>query len=277
MENKRFITVLIFILALIILLPIINYIGSKKGREIVKLFDEAYNNSEKYTFIEIGYDDCYWCQQQQPILDNLTSKYGLEYIYVNTKVVTSSQLEYIKEKINATSNFGTPTMAIVGKGKVEETISGKTDEVALAEKLEKYGIIKDYGFTDLKEITYDEYYKLLKSKKPVVILIEREGCTHCEKAIPQLKRTAYLTGVPIYSLDVYDVYFAEAYPSRATEEQLELAKKFMPTVPIFEEQGGLFTPYLLIAKNGKIIASYDEGYAEESVYTNFLKENKLAK
>lgn len=276
MENKRFITVLVIILVLIILLPIINYVGSKEGKKIVELFDQAYNNSEKYTFIEIGYDDCYWCQQQQPILDNLTSKYGLEYLYINTKVVTSGQLEYIKEKVNATTNFGTPTMAIIGKGKVEETISGKTEEVELAEKLEKYGLIDNYGFTELKEITYDEYYKLLKSKTPVAIVLQRDGCSYCEKATPQLKRTSYLTGVTIYSLNIYDAYIAELYPDKATSEQLAIAKKLIPTVPAFEEEG-LFTPLLMIAKNGKVIASYDNGYAEESVYTNFLKENKLAK
>ena len=44
MENKRFITVLVFILLLIIVLPIINYIGGAKGREIVAKFDEAFNN-----------------------------------------------------------------------------------------------------------------------------------------------------------------------------------------------------------------------------------------
>lgn len=276
MENKRFITVLVIILMLIIILPIINYVGGKEGRKIVEQFDELYNNSEKYSFIEIGYDECYWCQQQQPILDNLTSKYGLEYLYVNTQVVTSSQLEYIKKKVNATTNFGTPTMAIIGKGEVVETISGKTDEVALAEKLEQYNIIDEYGFTELKEITYDEYYKLLKSKTPVVILLQRSGCTYCEKAIPQLKRTSYLTGVTIYSLNIYDAYIGDTYPDSATKEQIEIANKLMPTVPAFEEDG-LFTPLLMIAKNGKVIASYDKGYAEESVYTDFLKENKIAK
>src|SRR5574344_1378183 len=130
MENKRFITVLVFILLLIIVLPIINYIGGAKGREIVAKFDEAFNNSEKYAFIELGHETCKWCQKQQPILDELTSKYGLEYLYVDTDIITNSQLEYIKEKINATTDFGTPTMAIIGKGKVHETISVMTEEVA---------------------------------------------------------------------------------------------------------------------------------------------------
>lgn len=276
MENKRFITVLVIILVLIILLPIINYVGSKEGRKLVEQFDAAYNNTEKYTFIEIGYDECYWCQQQKPILDNLTSKYGLEYIYINTEVVTSSQLEYIKEKINATEDFGTPTMAIIGKGKVEETISGKTDEVALAEKLEKYDLIDEYGFTELEEINYNEYYKLLKSKKPVVILLQRTDCVYCEKAIPQLKRTSYETGVKIYSLNVYDAYIGDTYPDMATSEQKAIAEKLVNTVPYFDKNG-ISTPYILIAKNGKITASYEKGYAESTVYTDFLKENSLAK
>lgn len=276
MENKRFITVLAFILLLIIVLPIINYIGGAKGREIVAKFDEAFNNSEKYAFIEIGHETCTWCQKQQPILDELTSKYGLEYLYVDTDIITNSQLEYIKEKINATTDFGTPTMAIIGKGKVHETISGMTEEVALAEKLAKYDLIKGYGLTELKEITYDEYYKLLKSKKPVVILIQRDGCSFCEKAIPQLKRTSYLTGVTIYSLNAYDAYIGSGYPEKATAEQKAIAKKLIATVPAFDKEG-FFTPLLALAKNGKIIASYDKGYAEESVYTNFLKENNIAK
>lgn len=276
MENKRFITVLVFILLLIMVLPIIKYTQELKGREIIKAFDELYNNEDKYSFIEIGYDECSACQNQKPILDNLVSKYGLEYLYINTKTISNGQLEYIKEKIDAPSDFGTPTMAIIGKGDVHETIVGTTEETELAHYLEEYEIIKDYGFKDLKEITYDEYYKLLKSKKPVAILIQREGCSWCEKAIPELERVAYLNNITIYSINAYDVYYAEVYPKNATSSQLAQANKFMPTVPSFDEPG-FFTPLLEIVQNGKVKAAYEKGYATAETYEKFLKDNNFIK
>ena len=67
MENKRFLTVLGLILLLIIALPIINYVGGKKGRETISKFDEAYS-ADKYTFIELARDGCTYCIKQEPIL-----------------------------------------------------------------------------------------------------------------------------------------------------------------------------------------------------------------
>ena len=84
------------------------------------------------------------------------------------------------------------------------------------------------------------------------------------------------TGVTIYSLNAYDAYIGSGYPEKATAKQKAIAKKLIATVPAFDKEG-FFTPLLALAKNGKIIASYDKGYSEESIYTNFLKENNIAK
>ena len=159
--------------------------------------------------------------------------------------------------------------------KLIENIIGYKNEDYIAEKLEKYSIIKDYGFNELKEISYTEYYKLLKSKTPVVIFLERTDSTKSEYAISQLKRASYETSVQIYSLDVYDVYKAETYPESATDSQKQTAEKFMESLSIYDD--GLKTPTVLIVKNGKLIASNTTEYAETSEYVEFLTENKLAK
>ena len=276
MENKRFITVLGFILLLIIVLPIVNYIGGKAGREIIEKFDAAYNNKEEYTFIELAREGCQWCEKQKVIIDDLVANHELKYLYIDTDKINSTQLSYILEKIEVSEDdFGTPTMAIIGKEQVAENIIGYKNEDYIAEKLEKYSIIKDYGFNKLKEISYTEYYKLLKSKTPVVIFLERTDSTKSEYAISQLKRASYETSVQIYSLDVYDVYKAETYPESATDSQKQTAEKFMESLSIYDD--GLKTPTVLIVKNGKLIASNTTEYAETSEYVEFLKENKLAK
>ena len=241
MENKRFITVLGLILLLIIALPIINYVGGKKGREMVAKFDEAYS-ADKYTFIELARDKCSYC----------------------------IKVDY--------DDFGTPTMAVIGKNEVQESIIGYKNEDYLANILNKYELIKNYGMTDLKEISYSEYYKLLKSKNTSVIYLGRNNSADNEFAISQLKRASYETGVQIYSLDVYDVYMAETYSDKATDEQKAIAKKFMASLSLFDD--GLTTPTVLIVKNGKLVASkIQSGYTqiETSSYVSFLKENKLAK
>ena len=165
MENKRFITVLGLILLLIIALPIINYVGGKKGREMVAKFDEAYG-ADKYTFIELARDKCSYCIKQAPIIEDLANNYGLEYLYIDTNAINNTQLNHILEKIKVDyDDFGTPTMAVIGKNEVQESIIGYKNENYLANILNKYELIKNYGMTDLKEISYSEYYKLLKSKR----------------------------------------------------------------------------------------------------------------
>ena len=278
MENKRFLTVLGLILLLIIALPIINYVGGKKGRETISKFDEAYS-ADKYTFIELARDGCTYCIKQEPILEDLQKNYGLEYLYIDTRVINDSQLKYILEKIKVDyDDFGTPTMAVIGKNGVSESIIGYKNEDYLANILNKYELIKDYGMNDLKEISYSEYYKLLKSKNTSVIYLGRSNSADNDFAISQLKRASFETGVQIYSLDVYDVYMAETYSDKATSEQKAIAKKFMASLSLFDD--GLTTPAVLIVKNGKLIASkIQSGYTqiETSSYVSFLKENNLVK
>lgn len=278
MENKRFLTVLGLILLLIIALPIINYVGGKKGRETISKFDEAYS-ADKYTFIELARDGCTYCIKQEPILEDLQKKYGLEYLYIDTRAINDSQLKYILEKIKVDyDDFGTPTMAVIGKNGVSESIIGYKNEDYLANILNKYELIKDYGMNDLKEISYSEYYKLLKSKNTSVIYLGRSNSADNDFAISQLKRASFETGVQIYSLDVYDVYMAETYSDKATSEQKAIAKKFMASLSLFDD--GLTTPAVLIVKNGKLIASkIQSGYTqiETSSYVSFLKENNLVK
>ncbi len=278
MENKRFITVLGLMLLLIITLPLINYIGGKKGREMVSNFDSAYS-SDKYTFIELARDACTYCIKQKPILDDLEKNYGLNYLYIDTRKINDSQLKHILEKIKVDyDDFGTPTMAVIGKGEVQESIVGYKNEDYLANILNKYELIKNYGMNDLKDISYSEYYKLLKSKNTSVIYLGRNSSSDNDFAISQLKRASNLTDVKIYSLDVYDVYMAETYSDKATSEQKAIAKKFMNSLPLFDD--GLVTPAVLIVKNGKLVASkLQSGYTqiETSEYVDFFKENKLVK
>ena len=278
MENKRFLTVLGLILLLIIALPIINYVGGKKGRETISKFDEAYS-ADKYTFIELARDGCTYCIKQEPILEDLQKNYGLEYLYIDTRAINDSQLKYILEKIKVDyDDFGTPTMAVIGKNGVSESIIGYKNEDYLANILNKYELIKDYGMNDLKEISYSEYYKLIKSKNTYVIYLGRSNSADNDFAISQLKRASFETGVQIYSLDVYDVYMAETYSDKATSEQKAIAKKFMASLSLFDD--GLTTPAVLIVKNGKLIASkIQSGYTqiETSSYVSFLKENNLVK
>ena len=278
MENKRFLTVLGLILLLIIALPIINYVGGKKGRETISKFDEAYS-ADKYTFIELARDGCTYCIKQEPILEDLQKNYGLEYLYIDTRAINDSQLKYILEKIKVDyDDFGTPTMAVIGKNGVSESIIGYKNEDYLANILNKYELIKDYGMNDLKEISYSEYYKLLKSKNTSVIYLGRSNSADNDFAISQLKRASFETGVQIYSLDVYDVYMAETYSDKATSEQKAIAKKFMASLSLFDD--GLTTPAVLIVKNGKLIESkIQSGYTqiETSSYVSFLKENNLVK
>lgn len=278
MENKRFLTILGLILLLIIALPIINYVGGKKGRETISKFDEAYS-ADKYTFIELARDGCTYCIKQEPILEDLQKNYGLEYLYIDTRAINDSQLKYILEKIKVDyDDFGTPTMAVIGKNGVSESIIGYKNEDYLANILNKYELIKDYGMNGLKEISYSEYYKLLKSKNTSVIYLGRSNSADNDFAISQLKRASFETGVQIYSLDVYDVYMAETYSDKATSEQKAIAKKFMASLSLFDD--GLTTPAVLIVKNGKLIASkIQSGYTqiETSSYVSFLKENNLVK
>ncbi len=104
-------------------------------------------NGDTAEIIYIARPGCYYCQQQEPIVKKLISKYELVFHYLNTDELTEADMN----KIFAVdvelfgkdgSEFGTPTTLVVKNGKIVDSLVGLTQQTEFESFLTKNGFIK---------------------------------------------------------------------------------------------------------------------------------------
>ena len=104
-------------------------------------------NADTNSFVYLARPGCGYCEQQQPILKDLVSKYGFTVFYLNTDNLSDNDfLTIFALDTNIFgedgSKFGTPTMLIVKDGKIVDSIIGLTQSDSLEDFLTKNSIIK---------------------------------------------------------------------------------------------------------------------------------------
>ena len=68
-------------------------------------------------------------------------------------------------------------------------------------KIEKPVTLSD-DFSEIKEISYNDYESMMEDGKTFVLLIVREGCTYCEQFNPIITEVVTEKHIPVYSIDI---------------------------------------------------------------------------
>lgn len=103
---------------------------------------EMYNGSEKQIIL-IARPTCHYCQIAEPILQNLVYEYKLNINYLNTDNLEADDQQTLLNSDEYFSNgLGTPTLVVVGEGKVHDAVDGLTDKAHYKEFFKKNGYIK---------------------------------------------------------------------------------------------------------------------------------------
>jgi len=125
--------------------------GQTIDEEKMKAYDEInYEEFQKYlkkkkttTVVLLGYDSCYWCQQQKPILQMLMYEKDLDVKYLKTTSLTKEQIAEIEELDDGLKDFGTPVLIAVKNKKVTIMSDGAINRTALIKAFEKVGLLKE--------------------------------------------------------------------------------------------------------------------------------------
>lgn len=125
--------------------------GQVIDEEKMKAYDEIdYEEFQKYlkkkkttTVVLLGYDSCYWCQQQKPILQMLMYEKDLDVKYLKTTSLTKEELAEIEALDEELEGFGTPVLIAVKNKKVTVMSSGALNRTGLIEAFEKIGLLKE--------------------------------------------------------------------------------------------------------------------------------------
>ncbi|MGE5455971.1 MAG: hypothetical protein ACM3O4_02590 [Ignavibacteriales bacterium] len=261
-ENKKIMIVGIFIAVVALIIPIVSYVNNKKTEEVMDKFYTAFEKAEK-NMIYVGRDTCSYCQLFSPELKDFDTLYDIDYTYINTDEISSTQLDEIFKKlgINA-SEFGTPYVAIVQDGKVVDKNQGFMPEDTLFTFLQKNELIDASAKAPLNYISYDDYKNLLNSNTKEVIVFGQMGCSACESARPSLFAIAKEYNVKIN-------YFNLSYLKEEQSEEFGNSLAFLN-----ENEWG--TPLMVVVENKKVVANVNGADTKEN-YVKFLKDNGFIK
>ena len=83
------VTVIGTVLSVVLVMTSVNYYKAKK---MVADFDEAFSSS-KQQMIFYARKTCYYCQLQKPILKQVAKDYDLEYVNVDTDLLSKKQIK----------------------------------------------------------------------------------------------------------------------------------------------------------------------------------------
>lgn len=264
-ETKKMLLIVIVIALLVMIIPITTYMKNKESKKIVTAIGELMEY-EGTNLVFLGSATCSYCKLFTPILDDLKTKYGFDYSYVDMDKLSNSQYSDVLDKFEIdSSKFGTPYLAIVTNGKVvAEQPEYKDGEETFA-FLQENGIISEdkvYVSTTpyLTKVTFDEYNKLIESKTNEIVVLTQIGCSACEAALPVLNEIA----------NEYDLKINYFVLNNINTEELQ--NQFLSSLDYYDENEEFGTPLTLIVKDKKAVAARD-GFYSKNDYITFFKTN----
>ncbi len=120
-------------------------IDESKMKELTSItFDEfkEYLNKKSTTVIMLGYDTCYWCQQQKPILQMLMYDKDIDVKYLDVTTLTTEENNYLVDLHEDLEGYGTPTFISVKNKKVREVSPNAKSTSQLIEMFTEMGILE---------------------------------------------------------------------------------------------------------------------------------------
>jgi len=147
---------LIIVFGLAFVVPELKNCGTCSSNQIAELTNitiDIYREilaSDEVSLIYIASPSCGYCAQQEPIMQELVSKYDFEVNYLNTNSVTSTDMDEVyklygsvQESLYGVDGVRTPTILIVQSGKLLDMQLGNIDLESLVALLQQYTTVKE--------------------------------------------------------------------------------------------------------------------------------------
>lgn len=279
-NNKTILVVLLAILVIIVGICIYYQIDNKdkntssevsetESSEIMDKFYKYYN-SDDLKIIYYASSSCGYCELQNPIMEQIDKDYNIDYLYIDSTKLTTSDRETMLKELNV--EHATPTTVVVKNGKIIDTNIGYVDGGEMVKFLINAGVLEeDAVYTPEQYITfinYSQYEDIISKEGKYVVTIGQTGCSHCVATKPVINTIAKDYNITINYLNLTEM----------TETEQTNFFDSLTTIGYDEEEflesGSFGTPLTLIIENGTVI-SYINGENPTSYYIRILKKNGL--
>lgn len=95
------------------------------------------------TVVMLGYDECYWCQEQKPILGNVLYEKQIDNVkYLNVNKLEEAEYNELIALHDDLQNLGTPTFISVKSKKVKKVSPNAKTKTQLIDMFTDMGILK---------------------------------------------------------------------------------------------------------------------------------------
>ena len=123
-------------------------LSSEHETTLNKISCEDYNNIINGSDLKVvlyARPTCGYCNKYVPILESIVSNYNIEINYFDTDILSEKELKefYSSSPLMKGNEFGTPTLAIIKEGHIENYSIGYKEEDSTVEWLIKNGIINE--------------------------------------------------------------------------------------------------------------------------------------
>lgn len=229
-------------------------------------------DSEDLKVIYFASSTCGYCSLEKPILEQIASDYNFTYYAIDASELTNTELQEIVSALGIKG--ATPTTVIVQKGKVIATNEGYLDGKQYVSFFAQNKIIEDDAEylpeKNLKDINYDDYKKLVKSKDTSLVFLDTTACEDCIEVRSMLNSLAE-------EHDFTVNYLSAIYLSNdEIEEFVKGLKDLGYDDKAYKEDETVNIPLLLIIKDKKIV-DYVLQSTDEDDYIDALKDAKVIK
>lgn len=249
-NTKNWITAIIIILILFIPI-IINYIGNKNIKVINYSDYTVQKNSNSFGLFYIGDTSKKSYENIEKSLLEVRDNFEIKVNTLSKKELTKTES---KEFNSLFKNFNEEDVYVfVKEGKIVYITNTNITKSRLNELIDKYynNIIPKSEIAYKTVNTYDEYMKLVDSKKVTVAVFGRNSCVWCNKYKPVYNEVALERNIDIYYFDS-DSFDKKEY-NKIMNSELKIPAKCNDTGKDQSMSEGFGTPLTMITKKGKVI------------------------
>lgn len=238
----------IFIISFAILISNLGEEEQKFEEITLTYFIEELNNEDVYLYL--GYPECQYCQEIEPLLIEIQKDLEQGIKYINTNKMTDEERDKLPELHDVFKDgWGTPLLLNASNGVIIEYSMGAKN----IEELKKFYKLDENE--DLVEINFKEFKEIISLDEEKIIFFGYPECPYCQRIKPILEDIETEEDIEIKYLNINNLTESEF------GELAELSDAF---------QGGWGVPLIIISKGNEVLR-YSSGFKEKPELLTFFE------
>lgn len=253
-KKKIFIYIATAVITFALIFSILYLYELHKANKMVKDFDKAFASKE-LKLVFYGRKTCHYCQLEKPVLKNIATDYGIDYLDIDGDMLNKKQKKHIIDKLDVEE--ATPVTAVVKNNEVVAVHVGYLDGKEYVDFLKSSGILpEDAVYKQEENLTFIGYEEFTMLEDGILVL-GMNASQDCIDLRSSLNKIAKELKIEINYFNLSKTTKDEFYDVLNQLDYMN-EKKYK----LSDEDTSINLPLVIIIKDSKIVKvidSFDEG------------------